>query len=49
MHEDGFRAFLATHLSPRSVSSYMSNARRVEAVLGIDLDGARVWPLLKMR
>lgn len=38
MNEDAFRAFLATRLGSRSVGSYMSNARRVERVLEIELE-----------
>lgn len=37
MNEDGFRAYLAHRLSYRSVSSYISNARRAEVVLKVDL------------
>lgn len=40
MNEDGFRAYLLNRLSPRSASSYLSNARRVEAALQIDLHHA---------
>jgi hypothetical protein len=40
MNEDGFRAFLGHRLGHRSVSSYISNARRVETVLKVDLDDA---------
>ena len=37
MNEDGFRAHLRGKLSPRSVTSYLSNCRRVERLVGVDL------------
>ncbi len=44
MNEEGFRSWLKPRLTSRSVSSYVSNARRVEAVLGLDLDGCDASP-----
>lgn len=40
MEEPAFRSYLATRLSARSAHSYVSNCRRVQRVLGIDLDTA---------
>lgn len=38
MREEAFRRFLALRLGVRSVDSYLSNLRRVERALSIDLD-----------
>jgi len=38
MREDAFGALLALSLNPRTLDSYVSYARRVEHVLGVDLD-----------
>ena len=38
MNEAGVRRFLERRLSPRSLSSYMSNMRRVESALGVSLE-----------
>lgn len=40
MDEARARARLQSRLGRRSVDSYLSNLRRIEAVLGLDLDGA---------
>lgn len=40
MREEAFRRFLAPSLTPRSVSSYLADARRFERDLGLDLDAA---------
>lgn len=38
MREEAFRAFAAARLKPKAVSSYLSNCRHVEAIVGSDLD-----------
>ncbi|WP_374576440.1 hypothetical protein, partial [Phenylobacterium sp.] len=40
MEESAFHSYLATRLSARAAHSYVSNCRRVQRVLGIDLDTA---------
>lgn len=40
MDDEGFRAFLAQRLGRRSIDSYLSNARRIETALSIDLAAA---------
>ncbi|WP_375270675.1 hypothetical protein [Sphingomonas sp.] len=38
MREEAFRRFLAPRLGARSIDSYLSNLRRVERVLRVDVD-----------
>jgi len=42
MREEAFRRFLAPRLGARSIDSYLSNLRRVERVLSVDVDALAI-------